>query len=294
MALYYCYQCKRSLSVKGTFYLSFDISDGKERMSATWFVDKDPSTYSRKFLKMQIFKKGEFYNVTSVDSIVDGSQIPVDSPLNNLEIKSKVSISEALNLVKDIRNQLPPLYKAFLSKSRVMDLFTRYKEYPAGLSVHHDITGGLLQHVVEMLQAAQGLMNVPYLQDVMWAHVVIGVLYHDWGKLVEYDVESWDVTPEYPLLGHIYMSASKLQAELTEFSDPVEGKFTHREIECMVHCVLAHHMNKEWGSPVVPATIEATIVHYVDNISAKAYMFSHAQEMQQNKWIGTTVIKNTI
>ena len=294
MALYYCYQCKRSLSVKGTFYLSFDISDGKERLSVTWFVDKDPSTYSRKFLKMQISKKGEFYNVISVDSIVDGSQIPVDSPLNNLEITSKVSISEVLNLIGDLRKDLSPAYKEFLSKSRLYALFEQYSKYPAGLSVHHDIQGGLLQHVFEMLQGLKSFMTIPYLSNVQWGQCIIAIIYHDYGKLVEYDQESWDITPEYPLLGHIYISANFVNNGLIIHNNDGQNPFTKREIECIVHCILAHHMNKEWGSPVVPATMEATIVHYLDMLSARAYVFSHTQDMQANKWIGTTVIKNTI
>ena len=49
---------------------------------------------------------------------------------------------------------------------------------------------------------------------------------------------------------------------------------TSEEIEMLQHIILSHHGKLEWGSPVEPATIEAIIVHHVDNLDAKVYAFS--------------------
>lgn len=41
------------------------------------------------------------------------------------------------------------------------------------------------------------------------------------------------------------------------------------KIEEILHCILAHHCEKEWGSPVKPKTKEAWIVHLADQTSAR-------------------------
>ena len=63
------------------------------------------------------------------------------------------------------------------------------------------------------------------------------------------------------------------------------------ETKRIVHCVLAHHGTREFGSPVLPCTQEAAIVNYLDNISAKAEIMNGSGDMEANMALGTHVVK---
>ncbi len=87
------------------------------------------------------------------------------------------------------------------------------------------------------------------------------------------------------LMGHTYISAHVLHNKLNEYE--VGNEETIR----IVHCVLAHHGELEFGSPVVPCTQEALIVNYVDNISAKTYNIEETANMEKSFALGTKIIK---
>ncbi|MCR5312712.1 MAG: HD domain-containing protein, partial [Bacteroidaceae bacterium] len=142
------------------------------------------------------------------------------------------------------------------------ELFPKYALYPAATSVHHAFPGGLLNHTHQMLHMLEGLFPCyPYPDDIKIERIIIGILFHDWGKLCEY-TQDGEPTENMYLLGHIYMSANYLNGILRE------AGIEKREINFIIHCVLAHHGEMEYGSPVLPCIPEAQIITYLDNISA--------------------------
>lgn len=162
-------------------------------------------------------------------------------------------------------------------------LYRPYSEYPAATNVHHAFPGGLLNHTYQMLHMFEGLYPcLPY--PIKPERVVLAVMFHDYGKVYEYNRQG-DTQPEMYLLGHIYLSAHKLNNVLDEKGIPQE------EVKRIVHCVLAHHGTREFGSPVLPCTQEASIVTYLDNISAKTDIMEGAGDMEQNFYLGTHVVK---
>lgn len=174
------------------------------------------------------------------------------------------------------------------------DLFPKYSKYPAATSVHHAFPGGLLNHTWQMLHLLEGIYPVyPYPDELKVERVIIGILFHDWGKLCEYNVEGEKTENGY-LLGHIYMSANYLNNLLRDFFAEKNGKVSEadkREINFIVHCVLAHHGQLEFGSPVLPCIPEAQLINYLDNISAKADIFSTTGNMEKAFALGTNVVK---
>lgn len=165
------------------------------------------------------------------------------------------------------------------------DLYPKYSKYPAATNVHHAFPGGLLNHTWQMLHMLEGLYPVyPYPDDLKVERVIIGILFHDWGKLCEYSVEGERLENGY-LLGHIYMSANYLNNLLRE-----EG-IDKRETNFIVHCILAHHGQLEFGSPILPCTSEAQLINYLDNISAKADVFNTTGNMEKAFALGTNVVK---
>ena len=173
-------------------------------------------------------------------------------------------------------------------------LFPQYSKYPAATSVHHAFPGGLLNHTYQMLHLLEGIYPVyPYPDDIKVERIIVSILFHDWGKLCEYNIEGEKLENGY-LLGHIYMSANYLNNLLRDLYTQAHDKLTDadkREINFIVHCVLAHHGQLEFGSPVLPCIPEAQLLNFLDNISAKADVFSTTGNMEKAFALGTNVIK---
>lgn len=186
-----------------------------------------------------------------------------------------------------------PLLKGFILR-QADELFPLYSKYPAATSVHHAFPGGLLNHTYQMLHLLEGIYPVyPYPDDIRVERIIIGILFHDWGKICEYNVEGERLEKGF-LLGHIYMSANYLNNLLRDLYADEEGKISEankREVNFIVHCVLAHHGQLDFGSPVVPCIPEAQLLNYLDNISAKADIFSTTGNMEKAFALGTNVVK---
>jgi 3'-5' exoribonuclease len=102
--------------------------------------------------------------------------------------------------------------------------------------------------------------------------------------LCEYK-EDGDPTENMYLLGHIYMSANYLNGLLRE------AGVDKKEMNYIIHCILAHHGEMEYGSPVIPCTPDAQLITYLDNISAKADVFNTTGNMEKAFALGTHVVK---
>lgn len=138
-----------------------------------------------------------------------------------------------------------------------------YKFWPAAKSVHHDFRSGLLQHVLEMLNIAYSMKK--FYPTVNYDIVTAGIILHDIGKFQEFDVQG--IGTEYSkkgiLVGHIPLGAM-------EFEKYAKGRLSEDLYYHMIHMILSHHGEIQYGSPVVPATVEAVMLAYIDRLSDKA------------------------
>lgn len=162
-------------------------------------------------------------------------------------------------------------------------LFNPYSLYPAATSVHHAFRGGLLNHTHQMLHMLEGLYPcLPY--PIKIDRCVLAILFHDYGKVYEYTKDGEPKAEKF-LLGHIYISANRLNNILKEKEVPED------EIDRIVHIILAHHGQLEYGSPVLPCTSEAVIVNLLDNLSAKTDTIETTGDGEKNFALGTCVVK---
>ena len=162
------------------------------------------------------------------------------------------------------------------------NLYEQYRNQTAATLLHHAFKGGLLNHTYELLHMLEGLY--PTLPPLKLERCIIAILFHDYGKLKEYD-ENMEGTKYMYLMGHTYISAHVLHNKLNA------SGISNEETIRIVHCVLAHHGQLEYGSPVVPCTQEALVVHYIDNLSARTYACDETANMEKCFALGTKVIK---
>ena len=107
---------------------------------------------------------------------------------------------------------------------------------------------------------------------------------HDIGKVKEISAFPVnDYTDDGQLLGHIVMGAQMLG----ERAAKIDG-FPHNLLAELQHCILAHHGKLEYGSPKVPALIEAVALNYADDTDAKMETFKEALNASggSSEWLG--------
>jgi 3'-5' exoribonuclease len=134
--------------------------------------------------------------------------------------------------------------------------------WPAARQVHHAYRGGLLEHVLKIMDVCARLADAyGARRDLLLA----GALLHDIGKLQELNYDTAvDYSVEGNLLGHITIGAGLVRDVIRDLPD-FPGELA-TEIE---HLILSHHGSRELGSPVVPMTVEAFILSAVDDLDAK-------------------------
>ena len=153
----------------------------------------------------------------------------------------------------------------------VVDLFyedddfrRRYEQCPGATFGHHALLGGLLKHTVEVAAIARTIAKTSGADIEL---VVAGVLLHDIGKLEAYTWDgTFDQTVRGRLLGHVVLGAMMLDRRLGETSP---SACTDLERDILLHLILSHHGRLEFGSPITPMTLEAEVLHWADNASAK-------------------------
>jgi 3'-5' exoribonuclease len=155
----------------------------------------------------------------------------------------------------------------------------RYQSCPASIAGHHARLGGLLQHTVEVAGIARETAR-HYDRNVNHDLVLAGVLLHDIGKLESYRWEGlFEMTVPGSVVGHVVLGALMLDRRVRA-SSPMPC--SEDELLILEHIVLSHHGKLEFGAPVPPMTLEAEIVHYADNASAKADSMTTALNDSEN------------
>lgn len=133
---------------------------------------------------------------------------------------------------------------------------------PAASGMHHAYIGGLLEHTLSMADVAN-LLTKHYTQadrDLLLA----GVLLHDVGKTREYTLEEgFTRSDDGRLIGHIVRGMMMVENTAAALD------FPEVERQQLLHLIAAHHGTNEWGSPVVPKTLEAVILHQIDLLDSR-------------------------
>jgi 3'-5' exoribonuclease len=147
-----------------------------------------------------------------------------------------------------------------------------YRIAPAAKHYHQAYIHGLLEHSLTVAQAVSAISaTFPGIdRDV----AVTGALLHDIGKLEAYTCEApIDMTDAGRLQGEIPLGYYRVRRLIED----VDG-FPAGLAQGVLHIILAHHGSLEHGSPVVPCTREATLVHMIDNLGGRLGSFDRLEK----------------
>jgi len=172
------------------------------------------------------------------------------------------AVSQIRELVERVGDpHVKALLLAFLDDPVVIQ---RLPTAPAAKGIHHAHRGGLAEHILSVMRLGQRVADhYPMLDRDL---VTAGALLHDIGKVHELAWEGGNVryTDEGRLVGHIVMTAQAIRekaARIPGFPPLLEAHITHG--------VLAHHGQLEFGSPKLPMTLEAYVVHAIDSLDSR-------------------------
>lgn len=260
----------------GNLYLQVELSDRSGTISARmWNADEDD---------YRGFDDGDYVRVEGTTQLYQGAMQLIASNICKArpeEVDAAdfvqltpaqvdrlvVRLGELLRAMQDphLRN----LAECFLVDDEFMGKFIRA---PAGVKNHHAYAGGLLEHVVSLMEVVRRVVDCyPRINPDL---LLMGAFLHDMGKIDElgYD-RGFSYTDEGQLIGHLVMAVGMLDRKVAQ-AEELSGEAVPREtVLRLKHMIVSHHGQYEFGSPKLPMTLEAVALHLLDNLDAKIYTF---------------------
>jgi 3'-5' exoribonuclease len=191
---------------------------------------------------------------------------------------------ELKKFIKSVKNEkLNKLLNSFFKDDKFLNKFLTS---PSAITHHHNYIGGNLEHTVGVTRLSENICEM--YKGIDRDLVIAGSLLHDIGKIKEYRAfATIDKTDEGNFIGHIVMGdrwirekIEELRKKGTSFDEDFENK--------ICHIILSHHGRYEFGSPRMPKTIEAMIVHAADLMDSQVKNFiqniEEGREKSEDDW----------
>lgn len=257
-------QQTKATSNNGSAYLSLTLQDSTGVLDAKMWQIEDididlttPGSLIRVDGLMTIYKGHPQLKILSVEGVhpsdVDISKYIPTAP-KSLELMKK-NLADYIDKIKD--KEIHNLVKNLIDMN-----YESYTTYPAAVSVHHAYFGGLLYHSLSICEMAIGLQK--HYPELSLDYLIAGSLLHDIGKTKELSsATAASYTSEGNLIGHVSLGAMMVNEEA------LKERITAEKREVLVHIILSHHGEPEFGSSKMPATREAFLIHMLDDLDAK-------------------------
>ncbi len=203
-------------------------------------------------------------NVSEISKVDSADIHPGDyAPVSKEDIEGMFeAFTGYVNTVED--PWLRALLEAFFADEAFV---SRFKKAPAAKGFHHAYIGGLLEHTLSTVKLLD--MAARHYPTIRRDLLITGGILHDIGKIAEFNFDGMiDYSTEGRLVGHIVMSVEMLDAKIAG----IEGFPPALAME-LKHILVSHHGETEFGSPKRPKTVEALVIHMMDDLDAKINAF---------------------
>ncbi len=250
----------------------WDFSNEIEQYDAMDFVHIDARVTS--------FQDALQLNISRIYKGREGEYYPEDYfPVTTKDVETMYrEIKDFVGSIKDAN--LKALAEDFFIHNS--EFVKKFKGHSAAKSVHHSFVGGLLEHTLSVVKLCNYYTtSYPVLNRDL---LITAALFHDIGKMEELSTfPENDYTDDGQLLGHIFIGANTVSSHIKKMP-----KFPLKLTNELIHCILAHHGELEYGSPKKPATAEAMALHFADNTDAKMQTVTEMLTSSDPKteWLG--------
>jgi 3'-5' exoribonuclease len=240
------------------------------------------------------FDVGDFLTTRGKVQLFQGSLQVILSHIERCETE-KVELADFLphtdqdvdKLLERLRGMLMrlmnPHLRALAECFLIDDQFIQdFRQVPAGVRNHHAYLGGLLEHVVTLMDGAERLL--PLYPELDRDVVFMGIFLHDIGKVRELSYRKvFSYTDEGQLVGHLVIGVEMLTEKAAKVADLTDEAFPAELLLRLKHMILSHHGNYEFGSPKLPMTPEAIFLNCLDNLDAKVHSFTRDIREDRNQ-----------
>ena len=286
------YLCKTktiALTKNGKEYGSITLQDKTGQLDGKiWDInspaigDFEPMEYIHVDGNVTVFNNANQLNITRIRRAEEGEYSTSDYfPVSSKDTDKMYGELKAY--IASFKNKyLKELMTAIFINDK--ECAKSFCEHSAAKTVHHGFIGGLLEHSLSVTKICDDMAeHYPFLNRDL---LLSGAMTHDIGKTKELSSFPMnDYTDDGQLLGHIIMGVQMIDEKIKEIPD-----FPHKLRSELLHLVLSHHGELEFGSPKKPALMEALVLSSADNLDAKLETMYEALESKapQNDsgWVG--------
>ena len=285
--IYLCKHKQSAVTKNGKPYESVILQDKTGTIDAkVWepnnpgIGDYDTLDYIEVYGDVTNFQGALQINIKRIRVCQEGEYNPADYlPVSSKDIDAMYR--ELTELIQSIKNTyLRQLLESFFVRDEAF--IKAFRNSSAAKTVHHGFVGGLLEHTLSVTKLCDYYCGAyPILNRDL---LLTAAMCHDIGKTKEISpFPENDYTDDGQLLGHIVMGSQMV----AERAAKIEG-FPHGLLTEVQHCILAHHGKYEYGSPKIPALIEALALNYADDTDAKLETFKEILENNSDNsgWLG--------
>ena len=285
--IYLCKHKQSAVTKNGKAYENVILQDKTGTIDAkVWdpnsqgIDDYDTMDYIDVYGEVTSFNGALQLNVKRIRVCREGEYKPADYlPVSSKNIDEMYG--ELLNIIQSIKTES---YQKLLENLFVKDeAFAKtFRNASAAKMVHHGFVGGLLEHTLGVVKLCDYYCSAyPILNRDL---LLTAAICHDIGKIKEISAfPANDYTDDGQLLGHIVMGSQMVAERAAAIPS-----FSHVQLTQLQHCILAHHGKYEYGSPKLPALIEAVALNYADDTDAKLETFKEilANNSDNKEWFG--------
>lgn len=262
---------------QGGKYLLLKLSDRTGNIVAMMWNAEDAhyerierGGYVRAIGRTQIHQGTLQVILTSIDPVPESEVDPSD-----FDRFDSGAADQALERLKEIlgglRNvHLRALGQTFLGSEEFVN---NLRCATAAVSNHHAYPGGLVRHTVDLMEMC--LLLGPRYQRIDTELLTFGAFLHDLGKIHEINASGeLNYTDRGQMVGHIVIGVQMLGDMIADLEHETDEDFPVELRTHLEHLVVSHHGQLDFGSPRLPATLEAITLHHIDNLDAKITSFT--------------------
>ncbi len=263
----------------GDLYLQLRISDRTGSLTAMmWNARQNQYDAFNNGDYVRVKGTAQFYN-GGMQVIAKGVDKADPSRIDESEFLtlSNLAVDKLLARISEILRAVQNVHLRNLAECCLVDdeLMRRFRSAPAGIKNHHAYRGGLLEHVLSLMENC--LLIGPRYEGLDPDLLVMGAFFHDIGKIEEltYDPDL-GYSDSGQLLGHVIQGVRILDDKIAETNRQADDEFPVELADRLRHMIVSHHGQYEFGSPKLPMTLEAIALHHLDDLDSKLH---RAQQM---------------
>ena len=269
----------------GNLYLQVSLSDRTGLISARLWNATD-KVY-------QSFNNGDYVRVEGTAQLFQGAMQVIATRIRRVDPSevdeeqfvpvSPVEVDKLMLRMGEMLRGMSDQHLRTLAECLLMDetLMSKLARAPAGVKHHHAYQGGLLEHVVSLMEVA--LKIAPCYPQINRDLLLTGAFLHDMGKVDELSYDrDMSYTDEGQLIGHVVMAVELLNAKVAE-AEKLSGEPIPTEtVLRLKHMLVSHHGDYQFGSPKLPMTLEALTLWCLDHLDAKINAFGQLMDNDPN------------